>query len=511
MDRPLCALPGCTQIVPAVVEGRPPRRYCSPDHHREHRAVRRGASAGVAEVAATAPAGSSAPTPVGGDAPAGSSTPRCSSIVMAADALRNLPSTRGQIHQRRFATDAQRRAELKRLQAARVARGRRVRRLVGVAAAMGVLATGGTVVVKNLPAVFDPDHVPRAVAQADWEAQAKISLASIDSQLTTITATEAVWDSQIAALYPGAVPAAVTAMLDRKTLLQQQRAALQGQLATLDQLASTQEQLAALDRQIAEITTMLDALPAGRLTPDQQLVRNSLTERRDLLRQQRSARQDDLTRLRQGVQSAETSPIPDPTDQTSALTARVLDLREHRPTRSPSGQPPRPPITSDSDRRDAAVLADGASSQARKPVTPIRPVTDTVSGTSDAVTQPVRDLAESSSTPRRASSTDNSGSNSDSSRSGSSDSGSSGSGGSGSSGSDSSDSSGSGSSATKAASAPSTSDSSDSGDSGSGGSGGSGSSGGSGMSAADAYRMAMNTPQGRMASGIGRMSGSPMG
>ena len=355
-----------------------------------------------------------------------------------------------------------------------------------------------------------------------------MALSSIDRQINAISATQAVWDSQIAPLYAGTTPAAVQAMLERKTLLEQQRAALQGQLATADQLAQARAQLADLDRQLAQIAAMLDGLPHGKLSPDQQFVRGSLSARRDLLEQERSARQADLARLQQSVSIVQTSPVPDPADQTTPLTSQVLDLRNHRPAPPPPpvSESHTPPATGNGERRDAAILADSAPSQARKPVTPLRPVSDTVS-TVDSATQPLRAAVEGSPTPRGSSDSSGTGSSSDSSGTSS---------GSGSSGSGSSRSGSSGSEPRRAAAAEprssdsssdSVSDSSDSGSSGKGSSGkgsssrdssggdssGGDSSGGTrgGMTTAEAYNIAMDSPSGRMAQFIGGASGAPAG
>lgn len=496
-ERSRCALSGCDTPVPTAQEGRPPRRYCSPEHHAEARG--RGREA----LAAT------------DDAFHGLGDPTSAARVrLNVDGLAGLPSTRERRRQRRVTVPAAEHEEFTQWKKARATRARRTRQLVGAVGVAGMLAAGGTFIGSGPAAWLDSDHLPRTVAAADWESQARVALSSIDRQINAISATQAVWDSQIAPLYAGTTPAAVQAMLERKTLLEQQRAALQGQLATADQLAQARAQLADLDRQLAQITAMLDGLPHGKLSPDQQFVRDSLNARRDLLEQERSARQADLARLQQSVSIVQTSPVPDPADQTTPLTSQVLDLRNHRPAPPPPpvSESHTPPAAGNGERRDAAVLADGAPSQARKPVTPLRPVSDTVSAVGSA-TQPVRDAVEGSPTPRGSSDSSGTGSGSHSSGSGSSRSGSSGSEPrraaaaeprSSDSGSDSgSDSSGSGSSGKGSSGKGSSGGDSSGGDS-SGGTRG-------GMTAAEAYNIAMNSPSGRMAQFIGGASGAPAG
>lgn len=386
--------------------------------------------------------------------------------ALVVDALTGLPSTREPHRRRRIDVSTEDHEAFQRWKASRAARTRRTRRLAAIVGAAGVLAAGGTFVVKDLPDWFDPDHVPRVVARADWQSQARIALTSIDSQLGAISATQAVWDNEIAARYDGRVPAEVAAMLARKTLLEQQRAALQGQLATAEQLAHARTLLAGVDRQLSEIDATLASLPRGALNPDQQFVRDSLTARRGLLVEERSARHDDVARLQEGVAVAESSPVPDPADQTEPLTRRVLDLRDRTPVPPPAPQSP-PPAATAPDRRDPTVLADSGAapnepSRGPRAVAAERPVeVPVLSGASGGG--------------------DDSAGGTDS-------------GGGGSSG----ESAGSGRDTEEPSGGAAERSSAGGGSGGSGGSGDSGGSGGSGMTPEQAYEWAMNTPGGRM-------------
>lgn len=360
--------------------------------------------------------------------------------------------------------------------------------------AAGILAAGGTFVFHDGVGWFEPDHVPRAVAPADWESQARVTLTSIDRQLATISATEAVWSTQIAPLYTG-TPEQVQAMLARKTLLEQQRTALQSQLATADQLAQARAALADLDRQLEQLAATLASLPPdGRLSPDQLYVRDSLTARRDLLLQERAARQADVDRLQQGVAAAQRSPVPDPTDQTTALTAQVLGLRDHTPEPPAPPQQPPPSTTNSGDRRDPAILASGPAPSSRKAGAPARSNIGPDGGVTDAVTKPVREVAEQVPLPHGRSSgstggADSGGSSTRKSPPPTRDDASS-------------------SSTSNSEPEPSTSDSPPSSRS----SGGSGSAPTYyGMTAQQAWDVAMSTPQGRMAGYIAGASGAPVG
>ncbi|WP_253258175.1 hypothetical protein [Pseudonocardia sp. N23] len=321
-----------------------------------------------------------------------------------------------------------------------------------------------------------------------------MALSSIDRQLATIATTEAVWNTQIAPLYAG-TPEQVRAMLTRKTMLEQQRAALQSQLATLNQLAEARAAIADLDRQIAQVTATLNSLPpAGRLSPDQLYVRDALTARRDLLLQERAARQADIDRLQQGVVAAQLSPVPDPVDETTPLTQQVLDLRNHPPAPAPPSPQPAPPSTNSGARRDQTILAsEDVPRSAQAPASAgLRPP----SGVVEAVTKPVRAVNRQA-TPTHANS-------SSSSRS---------------------DTAGTGKASSRNPSPPPERDSSDASRSDSDSaapaprsasasrrsSGASSGGTSSGSSAQQAYDYAMNTPQGRMAGFIAGASGAPVG
>lgn len=411
--------------------------------------------------------------------------------VLTGDAPARAPQTRDPRRRRRPLPDAAERQEFTRGKAARAKRARHLVAVVGVASA---LAAGSTFTFGDVADSFDPDHVPRAVAAADWDSQARLALTSIERQLDSIAATEVVWDTQIAPLYAG-TPEQVKAMLARKTLLEQQRAALRSQLATLNQLAEARAAIVDLDRQIAQVTATLDNLPpAGRLSPDQLYVRDALTARRDLLLQERAARQADIGRLQQGVVAAQLSPVPDPVDQTTPLTQRVLDLRDHPPLPAPPSSQPAPPPTNSGVRRDRTIFA--GDNVPRSAQAPAEAGLRTASGVTEAVTKPVR-AANRQTSPTRA--------NGSSSRR--------------------SDTTGTGITSSGNPSPPPERDSSEASRSDSDSdapaprsasasrrsSGSSSGSPTSGSSAQQAYDYAMNTPQGRMAGFIAGASGAPVG
>ncbi|GJF01661.1 hypothetical protein PSD17_06250 [Pseudonocardia sp. D17] len=343
-ERPQCALPGCTERVPEVEVGRPPRRYCSSAHHADDRRRR---SEDVVELR----------------------HPGSEPLVGVGAATERSRDTR-----------KTRRPPL----------GSRAWQLVGAIGVVGLVIAGDTF-VQGTTSWPDSDPGPRTVAPASWESQARRALASIDRQLASIATTEAIWNTQIASHYLG-TPEQVQVLLARKTLLEQQRAALQSQLATLDQLAEARAAVAALDQQIAHVTATLDDLPPiGRLSPDQLYVRDALTARRALLLQERVARQADVDRLQLGVIAAQRSPVLDPADQTTPLVQRVLDLRDRRPSAPP--EQPAPPVTNSEGRPEPTILAASDPAPAsHKAAASARSGLGPTGAVSDAVARPVREV-----------------------------------------------------------------------------------------------------------------------
>ncbi|NMI01650.1 hypothetical protein [Pseudonocardia acidicola] len=365
-ERPQCALPGCDRVVPASDAGRPPRRYCSPEHHAQAR-------------------------PVAG----GSGRSRMDSLT----ALSGLPptSTRHRSGAGRPMASARDVANLRDQLAARAARSRR-QRLVAVVGVAGVLVAGaGWFGVDKVIEHLDPAYAPRTVQPATWTTQAQVTLASINKQLDTIAQTKVVWESRIAPRYRGTVPTQVSQMLDREALLEQQKAAIESQLATARQVGQVHSQLTDLGRQLEAIESTLDELPPGNLSPDQALVLQALQNRRDLLQQDRQAKQAELTRLEQGVQAAERTPLPAPADQTTPVTRAVLDLDKHGPGRPKPDGPPQPEVLAAGrdDRRHQQTATTSQPLDPRKEPIPDRSNMGPDGKPTDTVTTAVRDVGSS--------------------------------------------------------------------------------------------------------------------
>lgn len=228
---------------------------------------------------------------------------------------------------------------------------RRRRQFVAVLGAAGILAAGtGWLATDSAPPAPSASVAAPPVTQPQvvWVDRANITLAAINQQLDMVTRTEAIWNSSIAAKYQGrGIPAAVTRMLNRKALLEQQRTALQSQLNIVEHLGPAAQELADAERRLAAITKALAASPPGQAQdPDQLAVISALNDQQLLLQQARDAKAADLAHLQQDVRNLQSAPLPDFSDATTPVALAVLAL-DHPLSPAP-GQTPttvqRPPL-----------------------------------------------------------------------------------------------------------------------------------------------------------------------
>ena len=188
-----CGLPGCTAAVADAGPRGAPRRYCSAEHRRRHRAP---------------------PRQVPEDLP-----------------LDVDPGPHVRTRWRRG--------------------------VVAALCAAAVGAGGWVVAAEPPAAALPVERpeIPVVDPHAGWLARAHATLTSIDEQLDLIAQVERVWaGSDAAARAAGALPPPVRALFERRTLLEQQGAALRSQVATREArdraaraLAATEEQLTAVD------------------------------------------------------------------------------------------------------------------------------------------------------------------------------------------------------------------------------------------------------------------------
>lgn len=320
-----CALAGCDREVPVAEPGRPPRRYCSAEHHAQ------AAGAHPRRPGAVPPAGPEQnPTaPAALEWPHRAPDPDKAARAPAAG-LSGLPPVRppargrppgGGLRGRR--EDAALRS---RLSERDMARARRRRIAVAVASAgvliAGIGLTGGEQPRDPVAPVPGPPSDPHA----DWTARAQVTLASLRNQLDSIVETEQVWTSEIAEQYDGQdTPPAVTAMLAQKAELEQQIATLTAQLAVAEELHRVREQVSGSEDRLAALDEVIDEhIPeqAQAHTPEQQ----ALLDQRDLLAASLADAHADAARLAEGVDAAQAAPLPTPVDHSTPLVEAVRDL-----------------------------------------------------------------------------------------------------------------------------------------------------------------------------------------
>lgn len=337
MDQPtFCGLRGCGRAVVAAEPGRPPRRYCSPEHHAHARmlAMEPDGHGSTATDLATAV------EPIAGrratDQPFASS-PRSSTkdglgpggVLGPVTALPALARP-GRTVAGPVVWTTQRRAP----------RGLAVGVAAGLVAATALFWSGPAAA----PLFGDGSQSP---AQADhngedWSTQAVVTLASIRTQLDEIDQTTRVWNSEIAPQYQGqATPAQVRAMMARKVVLEQQQAALSTHLLSAQQLAEARADLRGLDQQLASIDAALNSGAPSNPAAGPNSTVAALQSARTLTQQSRDAKAAEVARLAAGARAAaQEAPIPDRADQTAPVTQAVLQLDTRKPTPTPSPQQP---------------------------------------------------------------------------------------------------------------------------------------------------------------------------
>lgn len=221
---------------------------------------------------------------------------------------------------------------------------RRRRRAVAVLSAAGILAGGGGWVAVN-GATSSPPTTPTGAGPGEvaldeaarWAGQAEVVLTSVTQQLDVVAQAQEAWNKRPESRRASAPPAPVAQMLERKALLEQQRATLESQLAAWRSLDKVNGELASADQQLAAVDKALESLPKGeRLTTEQAASVKQLAEQRDVRVRQRDAKKQELDSLKSGVRNAVVTPLQDTADKTKALTESVLGLVNGRPPATPS-------------------------------------------------------------------------------------------------------------------------------------------------------------------------------
>jgi hypothetical protein len=297
-----CALPGCYVVIEPEPDGRPQRKYCTAAHRAVARQMRRE---GIHRSATAPPLPLPAPPlPLPPIAP---------------------PPTVNQ-HQHQH----QRRRQLTETTARRA-------RAVAVLGSAGLLVTGGGLMAASSP-VGQPGSMISAApwvpatpeAEQNWAEQARVSLASLESQLAEVNQAEQNWNALPEPDRADPAPPAVRALGARRRLLEQQRATLISELGAWDSMSVASRRLADTEAHVASLDRALKEVPRNRaLTRSEADTAAQLGEQRNLRVRQRDSQREELDNLRQGLHEAMASPLPDDPTATKAITSRVTDLVRH--------------------------------------------------------------------------------------------------------------------------------------------------------------------------------------
>src|SRR5690606_14937005 len=126
-------------------------------------------------------------------------------------------------------------------------------------------------------------------------------------------------------------PAAIQALKERKALLEQQRATLVSQLEAFRALPERTAELTEAQAQLDAVERTLEESTTTAASPDYQEALRQLESQREMRRQQRDHAAKALTDLRNGVEQALSSPLPENKDETTPIVERVKAVIEGKP------------------------------------------------------------------------------------------------------------------------------------------------------------------------------------
>ena len=324
---PRCALSGCDVPIELESDGRPRRKYCTSEH--------RGAARQMRRESAHRP---TVPLPVVFPEP-----PR---------PVRELvPSA---VRRRRDRA---------------IAMARRCR-AVAVLGSAGLLITGGGLIAASSPAdlpsvvsetswnLADPD------AQQRWADRARITLASLDTQITQLDKAAQAWNGLPAQRKYPPLPIAVRQLQQRRRRLVTQRDTVRAELKTYQQVRQTTQRLAETEDGLSAIESTLDQSGSPANNPEQAQTTRILRQELQQRQQRRDAQRAHLVELHSDLQRSMSVQLPDPADDNSArsLTSEVATLVAHpeldRPSRRPdrdNASTPTPEVTAPHDQDDSEV------------------------------------------------------------------------------------------------------------------------------------------------------------
>ncbi|WP_181782098.1 hypothetical protein, partial [Pseudonocardia pini] len=311
----VCALPGCDLVVESV-PGRPERLYCCAAHRLAMRRLRRAAAHSAEDPAVTATLPwLREPMP---------SEPRPVRSTVETEVENSTADGRD-----RSVADAPTAGRSSWMRALA-----RQKRTIAVLGATAILL-GGYALTAGAP--VDPSPPPSVAAptsEENWASRAELALTAVSGQLEALEIAEQDWKASPVAREGGTPPVAVREMERRRQVLQQQRATLQSQLEGYRELERSTDELQRADEQLAAIDELL-SVDTGR----DQAWSTALAEQRELRGRHRDGVQQQVSTLREGVELAVRTPLPDERSEagrTERITEEVRALGRGEPAPAPS-------------------------------------------------------------------------------------------------------------------------------------------------------------------------------
>jgi hypothetical protein len=214
--------------------------------------------------------------------------------------------------------------------------------MLGVA---GILAGGYAATDARSEPASSVSTTPEVEPADAWAQRASVALTAVNRELDVLDQAEQEW-RQLPAGGQAPVPAPITALEERRSVLHQRRATLQSQLDAYRSLRRAQQDLAESEQQLRAVEKALaDAPPQPVRSSEQDAAVAALGEQRDLRIRQRDAQRAELDSLQDGVATATRTPLPDDGAVTAEVSRDVHDMVRNggaAPGKPADPGPPRP-------------------------------------------------------------------------------------------------------------------------------------------------------------------------
>lgn len=296
-----CALPGCYVIIEPEPDGRPQRKYCTAAHRAVARQMRREST----HRSANAPPLPFASTPAA-DLPL---PPRATAPAIVS-------------RRRELAMAAMRRC-----------------RAVAVLGSAGLLVTGGGLMAASAPSTTPPTTSTSrplgtdAESEQIWLTQAKVTVASLDTQLTEVDKAEKAWHALPRERRFDPKPIPIRNLESRRLQLTQQSLALRNQIDAFQSVGPASRSVQDLNNRLESLDHALSAT-SRRKPNDPSLARSDparrqLAAQRDQIARRRDTKKTELDGLRDDLHKAMSTPLSQDDSSTRSITSQVKDLIGH--------------------------------------------------------------------------------------------------------------------------------------------------------------------------------------